>query len=360
MMSVDGTAAFARRERWHLAALLLAVVVVAGHRSSAGPAGDPWEQDRRQVAQHLEQQTARWSPETTRTRLATHPALAWRVGALSWLFVTAVGAGCVAGWRALRRRRAGTPWLRGSWRHVPAVPWGVWDVVKVFAWLIVLAQAAAFLAVVVLRVGHLPWPDRYLSATVQTMVADGLALALVAVLIVRRYRAPVKTLGLHGRPWSRQIIAGLHGYLLWLPLFLAAVGLVMLASRWGVLDPTPQPVVVMLLQESRPRLLLALMGLVAVVGPVAEEIVFRGVVYAALRRRWGVRWGLAGSAALFAGLHADPLAFGPILVLGVLLGWLYEQTGSLVPSITVHMAHNSVMLITALTARDLLRLLGTP
>ncbi|OGX39783.1 MAG: hypothetical protein A3C53_05455 [Omnitrophica WOR_2 bacterium RIFCSPHIGHO2_02_FULL_68_15] len=350
---------FARRERWHLAALLLAVAVVAGHRSAAGPAGDPWEQDRRQMAQHLEQQTTRWSPEAVRTRLAASPALAWRVGALSWLFATAVVLGGLAGWRALRRRRAGKSWLRGPWRHIPAVPWGVWDIVKVFAWLIALSQAAAFLAALVLRLGRLPWPDRYLAATVQTMVTDGLALVLVAVLIVRRYRAPVKTLGLHGPPWSRQIAAGLHGYLLWLPLFLAAGGLVMLVSRWWALEPTPQPVVVMLLQESRPRLLMALMGLVAVVGPVAEEIVFRGVVYAALRRRWGVRWGLAGSAVLFAGLHADPLAFGPILVLGLLLGWLYEQTGSLLPSMTVHVAHNSVMLITALTARDLLRLLGT-
>ncbi len=346
-------------ERWHVAVVLLAVAIVVGPRWRPRPSPDPWEQDRRQVAQQLQQEASRWSPEQARARLASSPALAWRVGALSWLFATAVGIGCVAGWRALRRRRAGKPWLRGAWWHVPVVPWGVWDVIKVFAWLIVLTQMAALAVAVVLRAWHLPWPDRYLAATVQTMVADGLALALVAVLIVRHHRAPVKTLGLHGRALGRQITAGLHGYLVWLPLFLVVVGLVALISRWGAWEVKPQAVVVMLLQESRPRRLLLLMGMIALVGPVAEEIIFRGVVYAALRRRWGMRWGLLGSAALFAGLHGDPLAFGPIFVLGCLLGWLYEQTGSLVPSMTVHFVHNSVMLITALTARDVLRFLGT-
>lgn len=346
------------RERWHVAVVLLAIAIVAGPRGRARPSPDPWEQDRRQVARQLEQEAGRWSPEQVRAKLASTPALAWRVGALSWLFATAVGAGCIAGWRALRRRRTGHPWFRGAWRHVPVVPWGVWDIIKVFAWLIALTQLAAFVVAGVLRAWHLPLPDRYLAATVQTMVTDGLALALVAVLIVRHHRAPVKMLGLHGRALGRQLLTGLHGYAIWLPLFLATVGLVMLASRWAAWETKPQAVVVMLLQESRPRLLLWLMGMIAVIGPVAEEIIFRGVVYAALRRRWGVRWGLLGSAALFAGLHADPIAFGPIFVLGLLLAWLYEQTGALIPSIAVHMVHNSVMLFAALTARDVLRLLG--
>lgn len=145
---------------------------------------------------------------------------------------------------------------------------------------------------------------------------------------------------------------------MWVPLFVGSVLLVAGVFRAIHVEPQPQAVVVMLLGEPRQRVLYVLMGLVAIVGPVAEELVFRGVTYAALRRRWGVRWGLAGSAAVFAAVHADPFALGPIFLLGWLLGWLYERTGSLAPSIIVHVLHNSAMLAVAMTVRDVLQVMA--
>src|SRR5207248_11775371 len=50
---------------------------------------------------------------------------------------------------------------------------------------------------------------------------------------------------------------------------------------------------------------------VAVIGaPFLEELFFRGALYGALRRRFGVAIGVIGSAALFAGLHPHfPIGF---------------------------------------------------
>ena len=113
---------------------------------------------------------------------------------------------------------------------------------------------------------------------------------------------------------------------------------------------------------SRERLLAVLAGymggfavlLACIVGPVAEELFFRGVVYAAVRRR--THWMVATlvSAGLFSALHTNPIGFLPIMLLGCLLANLYERTGSLAGPLAVHIAHNSFLLVSALVIRSLL------
>ena len=74
--------------------------------------------------------------------------------------------------------------------------------------------------------------------------------------------------------------------------------------------------------------------------PITEELFFRGFMYNACRKYVGIFWATLISAAAFAGLHAHAVGFFPIMVLGILLAYLYEKTGTLVSSITVHMIHN--------------------
>lgn len=84
--------------------------------------------------------------------------------------------------------------------------------------------------------------------------------------------------------------------------------------------------------------------LLAVVGaPLIEETFFRGALYGALRRRFGVGWGLLGSSAFFAILHPQlPLGFLPIALLGAVFAGLYEWRQSLVPGMVAHAINNTV------------------
>ena len=347
------------RERWHVAVLLLATLPLLSRLGGAPGHGEAWQAERREVVKQLERTAVTIDRQVLQDRLNARPSLRWRVGAFAWAGIMAFGIGCLALWRTIRRVcRGEAAFPRGP--SPPSAPWGLWDLVKLFAWLIWMAQVITIVHAVVMHAFQLEGMDRHLAATVNTVLLDGLAILLVTVLILRRHRVSARLLGLRGDHLRQQVAIGLWGYVLWVPLFAATVAAVMGIVQWLRLEPMPQAVVAMLLQESRPRLLLLLMGVVAVLGPVAEEIVFRGVAYPALRRRWGIRWGVSGSAALFAAMHADPVAFGPVFVLGVLLCWLYEQTGSLIPSMTVHIVHNSVMLVAAMTVRDLLHLLGGP
>ncbi|MBI4786208.1 MAG: CPBP family intramembrane metalloprotease [Chloroflexi bacterium] len=83
----------------------------------------------------------------------------------------------------------------------------------------------------------------------------------------------------------------------------------------------------------------------AIVAPIAEEIFFRGFLYAGLRGRIGVAGAMLASTALFTALHMSVELFIPIFVLGLFLAVLYEATGSLYPSMLLHAANNALSLI---------------
>ena len=78
-----------------------------------------------------------------------------------------------------------------------------------------------------------------------------------------------------------------------------------------------------------------------VLTPVFEEIVFRGLLFATLRRRFAVGPAAVLSAAIFAIAHGyGVLGFAAVFWSGLLWAWSYERTGSLAPSIAAHAADN--------------------
>jgi membrane protease YdiL (CAAX protease family) len=75
--------------------------------------------------------------------------------------------------------------------------------------------------------------------------------------------------------------------------------------------------------------------------PLGEEVAFRGVLYPALRSRFGVAPAAALSAAVFAVAHGyGVLGFAAVFWSGILWALAYERTGSLWPSIIAHAAGN--------------------
>ena len=85
----------------------------------------------------------------------------------------------------------------------------------------------------------------------------------------------------------------------------------------------------------------SLLGTV-VFAPVLEEIVFRGLLYATLRRRLG--WPLAAvlSATVFAAAHGYGMAgFASVFASGLMWAVAYEKTGSLLPGMAAHAANNA-------------------
>ena len=94
-----------------------------------------------------------------------------------------------------------------------------------------------------------------------------------------------------------------------------------------------------------------------VVAPIAEETFFRGVVYNAWLREFGMRRAIIGSAALFALIHGSIFLVLPIFGLGIALAVLYRRSGSLPAAMAMHATFNGITLLLGLLVRyDVIRL----
>jgi membrane protease YdiL (CAAX protease family) len=92
-----------------------------------------------------------------------------------------------------------------------------------------------------------------------------------------------------------------------------------------------------------PNLHLSLFAMGVFFAPVAEEYLFRGLLYRALERHWGGWRAVVGSAAFFAIYH-PALSWLPVGLLGAANALLYKKTGRLAPAILLHMVYNAVVL----------------
>ena len=78
-----------------------------------------------------------------------------------------------------------------------------------------------------------------------------------------------------------------------------------------------------------------------ILAPICEELIFRGLMLSALSRilpKWA---SVLAVAVIFGLIHSFPIGFIYAFSLGLLLGWLYFYTGSLVPCIIAHALFNA-------------------
>ena len=87
----------------------------------------------------------------------------------------------------------------------------------------------------------------------------------------------------------------------------------------------------------------------ALVGPFVEELLFRGLLTAAFRQRFGPWRTALLTAALFALAHVLPRVIPPIFLLGLALAFVYERVGSTMPGMLVHCLYNGIAVTAALT-----------
>jgi membrane protease YdiL (CAAX protease family) len=100
---------------------------------------------------------------------------------------------------------------------------------------------------------------------------------------------------------------------------------------------------VQMVKQAHGRLDWWLLGIATIViVPMSEELLFRGVLYPAIKRGGYPQLALWGSAFAFALIHWDVPRFLPLMALALALVWLYEYTGNLLSCITAHALFNAV------------------
>jgi membrane protease YdiL (CAAX protease family) len=83
---------------------------------------------------------------------------------------------------------------------------------------------------------------------------------------------------------------------------------------------------------------------IGLLAPLSEEIVLRGAILKELLKseKLSTWTAIAISALFFALVHMNPAQMPHAFIIGLLLGWMYYRTGSILPGVAYHWANNSV------------------
>lgn len=330
-------------------ALAVQVGVVAWQKPPKlqGSPESSWGQEQSSVRERL-RKAALFDRETLERKVRENRQLAWRIQAAAlggFGLLLASGFGIVRASVRFLRKQPLLPRL-----SVPGPPaWGGRQILRLVLVVLLVIQSAALIQWGFFFLWAPDASDRHGTALIHTLLIDAVVILGAGWFLThRRSPSPQGGVGV----WAH-IRFALLSYATFVPFLVVVALLVAALLRLLAYDPAPQAVFTIYLAESRTPVLTALIFLVTFVGPVAEELFFRGLLYGWLRYRVGVLKGLGVSALLFAGLHADAVAFFPILGLGLLFGWIYERSGSLLAPTAAHIFHNAAMLYLASLVKDL-------
>lgn len=231
------------------------------------------------------------------------------------------------------------------------VSWGIWDVGRVvvlflfFGYMIVIIESILASSVPALK-------NDDFRAVLNSSLLDALSVIFVIYFTVGQYKEKLKSIGVNFKNFMANVFYGVVGYLAAIPVLFLVLILTAIIIRLTNYTPKEQVVVEMFMRQTNPAFLIYTSIFAAIAGPVAEELFFRGFMYSAVKKYIGIFWATMITASLFALLHGHVVGFLPIMVLGILLAYLYERTGTLVSSVTVHILHNFSMVLLVFLAKS--------
>lgn len=263
-------------------------------------------------------------------------------GIISLLILAGLISGCVLCSDYIIKKRNKIEMIPRT-LDTPDPLWGIGDVLRIVILFIFFSHLFAMFASVLNGLFSSGGLDRRAGIVASTGFMNLLVFMFILRFVIVKRHQGVATLGISRKGLLKNIGVGLYCYIGFLPILALLFLFIVAIAKMLNYTPPPQPIYELIFEEKRPLIIMAISGLIAFIGPVIEEVFFRGFLYAALRKSFGILWAIALSGFLFSFLHTSILGFIPIMALGIFLAYLREKTGSLIPSISVHIVHNTAL-----------------
>jgi membrane protease YdiL (CAAX protease family) len=186
------------------------------------------------------------------------------------------------------------------------------------------------------RLEDSPW-----HAVVAALSFQGVILVFVHIFVREHQMRWADAFGFHNN-WKRAVLIGALVMLLFLPI------------GWGLQWTTAELMTRLNFEPDEQQAVQALrltkgwmdgtaLAVMAIfLAPLAEEFLFRGILYTVVKQLGFPRLALWGTSLLFAAIHWNLPTFLPLLVLALMLTLLYEKTGNLLAPIVTHSLFNAL------------------
>ncbi len=307
------------------------------------------------LKQHTEHDTLEWWPKeldqsNLRAITKNQPELGLAISVVSFCLAGMAIGGLVFGLRV-----AWTGRLSAVWRfHAqPIPPWSWGELVRIILLTLIVVGLLPFAHEAFASVSGRAPIEAHLWVTTSMLFLDLFVIFTITAFAEGKRGSALETLGLIPRSIGPAVNVGFQGYLGVFPwIFFLLFVIVQIAHAVGF-EPPKEPIQELIFEKGHPAALFVTIVLACVIGPVAEEFLFRGVIFGTIRRYSSGLVAMLVSGALFALVHTNIVGFLPIMVLGCLLSNLYDRTGSLAAPIAVHMLHNTLLMSMALVFRQL-------
>jgi membrane protease YdiL (CAAX protease family) len=241
--------------------------------------------------------------------------------------------------------------------YLPLIPLFIWFGPVPMA--VLVAREAVALACPTGRIGRTGLTGEGFGAFLDNciFIVGGIVTTAVILFLARAHFARrLRGFGLNIKTVPADVFSALVNLLAVWPLIVAAIFITMFLGRqiWGQ-DYQMQRHQELELITEYPQLLLRITVVVAaaVIAPLLEELLFRGLVQTMIRsllqdskfRAAGPVWlAIAASSGLFALMHANPGHWPALFILGACMGYAYEKSGSLFRPIFIHALFNTAMI----------------
>lgn len=210
---------------------------------------------------------------------------------------------------------------------------------KSLYYLLVFVAVQIFFSTLMTIVLRFWFPDTNVGEPVPLMItSSAVSITLIALFVATRWYSFDRSY-LKKRPWSA---------LLWTAML--SLGIIIPLTRLE--EMIPESWMVNLLEQELTDVMHSSTGyfVLCMLAPLMEEVIFRGAIITALQRFCEEKRikGLKAStmivllsALFFSLVHMNPAQMPHAFIVGLLLGWIYIRTGSIVPCFVLHWINNS-------------------
>ena len=171
------------------------------------------------------------------------------------------------------------------------------------------------------------------------IIFSNLAIETGVILITCKY---IKSSYLDFRLNTSRALGVIKNYLMILPILVGTIFINSFILEKSGITTSINPAIELFLKIKNIPLLSLLLFQIIFLGPVAEELFFRGFIYKLLRKKYNFLLSAVCSSLLFTMLHRSSHDILPLLILSISLCYIYEKSKNIASPILFHIIHNSL------------------